>query len=301
MKRAQDLDQVSISQHSHIFNIPLNTTSPLTTPIMEGTDIYTMASNPSETYTQCINGYLESGENDIVTTFQCITAENSQVQKSNQETIKVLFLVYCSSLVFLMQAGFAMICSGCVRRKNVQNTILKNLLDVCGSSVAFFFVGYAFAFGGDPNTTSFIGDTNFLLIETAENDIYGLGYAHWLFQFAFAATSGKFTAGCRLMWDSRKFYQTQANFLSFCLFTATIVAGTLAERCQMNAYLLYSMMITGLGKLTFRYYVVLSPFPWLRLSFKGEKLTSCVFSTSFSLSRYCPQRMEFEWIPEQYQ
>ena len=29
---------------------------------------------------------------------------------------------------------------------------------------------------------------------------------------------------------------------------ATIVAGTLAERCQMAAYLLYSMMLTGFGK-----------------------------------------------------
>lgn len=159
---------------------------------------------------------MESGENDIVDTFKCITAENSHNEKSQQETMKVLFLVYCASLVFLMQAGFAMICSGCVRKKNVQNTILKNLLDVCGSSIAFFFVGYAFAYGGDPDTNSFIGNSNFLLMDTAANDTDGLGYAHWLFQFAFAATS------------------------------ATIVAGTLAERCQMNAYLMYSMILTGL-------------------------------------------------------
>ena len=31
--------------------------------------------------------------------------------------------------------------------------------------------------------------------------------------------------------------------------TATIVAGTLAERCQMRAYLLYSMILTGFGKI----------------------------------------------------
>lgn len=30
---------------------------------------------------------------------------------------------------------------------------------------------------------------------------------------------------------------------------ATIVAGTLAERCQMNAYLLFSMILTGFGKM----------------------------------------------------
>jgi hypothetical protein len=31
--------------------------------------------------------------------------------------------------------------------------------------------------------------------------------------------------------------------------TATIVAGTLAERCQMKSYLFYSMTMTGFGKI----------------------------------------------------
>eukprot|EP00554_Chaetoceros_debilis_P007667 CAMPEP_0194076016 /NCGR_PEP_ID=MMETSP0149-20130528/2895_1 /TAXON_ID=122233 /ORGANISM="Chaetoceros debilis, Strain MM31A-1" /LENGTH=446 /DNA_ID=CAMNT_0038756653 /DNA_START=211 /DNA_END=1551 /DNA_ORIENTATION=- len=92
--------------------------------------------------------------------------------------------------------------------------MLKNLLDICGSSIAFYFVGYAFAFGGDPEKRSFIGTSNFFLQDLGD-DATGIGYAHWLFQFAFAATA------------------------------ATIVAGTLAERCQMNAYLLYSMVLTG--------------------------------------------------------
>ena len=50
-----------------------------------------------------------------------------------------------------MQAGFAMLCAGSVRRKNAQNTMLKNLLDACGAAIAFFCVGYAFAFGGGYN------------------------------------------------------------------------------------------------------------------------------------------------------
>jgi ammonium transporter, Amt family len=113
-----------------------------------------------------------------------------------------------------MQAGFAMVCAGAVRRKNTQNTMLKNLLDACGAAVAFFFVGYAFAFGGDrvagggpsdPNATgsTFIGTTQFA--GTGDLDL-----SYYFFEYTFSAA------------------------------TVTIVAGTLAERCQMAAYLCYS-------------------------------------------------------------
>lgn len=109
-----------------------------------------------------------------------------------------------------MQTGFAMISAGCVRINNVQNTLLKNLLDACGASLGFYTVGYAFAFGGTfgATSTTFIGKENFFLMNV-QNDSF------WLFQFAFCATS------------------------------ATIVAGTLAERCQMTAYLAYSVMLAA--------------------------------------------------------
>ena len=125
---------------------------------------------------------------------------------------RYVLLIYAAILVFFMQAGFAMVCAGAVRKKNVQNTMLKNLLDACGASLAFYAVGYAFAFGGEDPTSpqkTFIGLSNFFLMNV--ND-----YAFWLFEFAFSAAS------------------------------ATIVAGTLAERCQMAAYLCYSLMLAGL-------------------------------------------------------
>lgn len=124
---------------------------------------------------------------------------------------RTILLIYAAALVFFMQAGFAMVCAGAVRKKNVQNTMLKNFLDACGASIAFFTVGYAFAFGGaDPQSSqkTFVGTENFFLID--EDD-----YAFFLFQYAFSAAS------------------------------ATIVAGTLAERCQMAAYLCYSVTLSG--------------------------------------------------------
>lgn len=103
-----------------------------------------------------------------------------------------------------------MLCAGAVRKKNVQNTMLKNLLDACGAAVSFYLIGYAFSFGGGADATqkTFIGTSNFFSLGDIDP-------AFWFFQYAFSATS------------------------------VTIVAGTLAERCQMAAYLCYSIFLVG--------------------------------------------------------
>lgn len=109
----------------------------------------------------------------------------------------------------MMQAGFAMLCAGSVRQKNVKNIMLKNLLDACGGAIGFYLLGFGFAYGGDdkPEKT-FIGNSYFALKGFDD-------YAGFFFQFAFAATA------------------------------ATIVAGTVAERCKMSAYLCYSLFLTA--------------------------------------------------------
>lgn len=111
-------------------------------------------------------------------------------------------------MVFMMQTGFAMLCAGSVRQKNVKNIMLKNLLDACGGAIGFFTIGYAFAYGDNTSDKTFIGNIYFGLRDFGD-------YASWFFQFAFAATA------------------------------ATIVAGTVAERCKMAAYLCYSVFLTG--------------------------------------------------------
>ena len=144
-----------------------------------------------EDLNQCVLDYIANGEKDTPSALECINNGIKTNQQLQKDMLIIFFLIYSASLVFLMQAGFAMICSGCVRKKNVQNTMLKNLLDTCGSSIAFFVVGYAFAYRGDPTKKSFIGYTNFLLMDNTNSD-NGIEYAHWLFQFSFAAAAGKF-------------------------------------------------------------------------------------------------------------
>ena len=113
-----------------------------------------------------------------------------------------------------MQAGFAMLEAGSVRSKNVKNVMLKNLLDACGGAIGFYILGWAIAYGNDDSSVkTFAGSSEFGL--TGVGTEGGAGHHSWFFQFAFAATA------------------------------ATIVAGTVAERCSMIAYLCYSMMLTG--------------------------------------------------------
>jgi ammonium transporter, Amt family len=80
-----------------------------------------------------------------------------------------------------------MLCAGCVRKKNIQNTLLKNLLDSCCASLAFFSVGYAFAFGKtlneDVTSKSFMGTSNFFLVGVDN-------LAFWFYEFVFSATAG---------------------------------------------------------------------------------------------------------------
>ena len=139
---------------------------------------------------------------------QCVSNLLEERADARSADLKSFLYVLAGAMIFFMQAGFAMLCAGAVRLKNVQNTMLKNLLDACGAAVAFYSIGYAFSFGGqnDRTDTTFIGTSSFANIDDA---------AFWFFQYAFSATS------------------------------VTIVAGTLAERCQMAAYLCYSVFLAG--------------------------------------------------------
>jgi Amt family ammonium transporter len=103
-----------------------------------------------------------------------------------------------------------MLCAGSLREKNVKNIMLQNILDACGGAIGFFFCGYSFAFG---SSNSFIGSSGELY--ALNGLVKGTDYIDFFFQFAFAASA------------------------------ATIVAGTIAERCKMVAYFCYALMLTS--------------------------------------------------------
>jgi ammonium transporter, Amt family len=172
--------------------------------------LYAMINDPDLMELCLKEAGLTSADQNVTAILNCFAAAIGP-DLGSRMFIRSIGLVFAGSLVFFMQAGFAMLCAGAVRKKNVQNTLLKNLLDACGASVAWFCVGYAFAFGGSqpesPEKT-FIGTSNFFFMDVKDP-------AYWFFQYAFSAAS------------------------------ATIIAGTLAERCQMAAYFGYSVVLVG--------------------------------------------------------
>jgi ammonium transporter, Amt family len=158
-----------------------------------------------------------------------LAALQKQVQQMESD-MNTFWLMFAGIVVFFMQAGFSLVEAGSVRMTNVQNILMKNLLDVCMGCIAFWLVGYAFAYGttthpdckdqgdddfdgetcaGNQDGNAFIGDSNFALW-----DIKG-DWASWFFQFAFAATA------------------------------ATIVSGSMAERTDFRAYLAYTVFLTA--------------------------------------------------------
>ena len=50
-------------------------------------------------------------------------------------------------MVLAMHAGFAFLELGTVRKKNQVNALVKILVDFAVSTIAYFFIGYAVAYG----------------------------------------------------------------------------------------------------------------------------------------------------------
>ena len=66
---------------------------------------------------------------------------------SLQTSANVLFLLLGAILVLFMHAGFAFLELGTVRRKNQVNALVKILTDFSVATLAYYFVGYAIAYG----------------------------------------------------------------------------------------------------------------------------------------------------------
>lgn len=89
----------------------------------------------------------------------------------------VLFMLLGAIMVFAMHGGFAFLEVGTVRRKNQVNALVKIIADFAFSTVVYFVVGYAIAYG-----IYFYGSAESIV---ADNQGYEL--VHFFFLLTFAA------------------------------------------------------------------------------------------------------------------
>jgi len=72
---------------------------------------------------------------------------SAQDAATNAMLLDNLWIALSGILVFLMQAGFALVEAGLTRAKNIGNIMAKNLADAAVGILMFFIVGYKIAFG----------------------------------------------------------------------------------------------------------------------------------------------------------
>lgn len=128
-------------------------------------------------------------------------------------SVNTIWVLLGTALVFFMQAGFSLCEAGFTRAKNTGNILMKNLMDFCIGTPAFWLVGFGLMFGSgtalfgaiDP---MIMGDYSHILPE---------GVPLWSFAI----------------------FQTV-----FCATSSTIVSGAMAERTKFSAYCIYSAAIS---------------------------------------------------------
>mmetsp|Transcript_196 Transcript_196/g.306 ORF Transcript_196/g.306 Transcript_196/m.306 type:complete len:718 (+) Transcript_196:127-2280(+) len=133
-------------------------------------------------------------------------------------TMDIIWILTTAIFVFWMQTGFALLEAGTVRSKNTNNILFKNLMDICFGAISFWLIGYSFAFGnnrtveqGSGRDNEFIGSGNWALQNFDDDTQYHLFFFQWV----------------------------------FCSAATTIVSGSVAERCRLEAYFTYSIIVSS--------------------------------------------------------
>jgi len=123
------------------------------------------------------------------------------------EPLDILWIVVASALVFVMQAGFAMVESGLTRSKNSINVAIKNLTDLGVSLLSFWIIGFGLMFGA--SLGGLLGGGHFFF-----EPVTTWGAVFFLFHAMFCSTS------------------------------ATIVSGAVAERMRYSSYILSTVFLS---------------------------------------------------------
>jgi len=135
-----------------------------------------------------------------------------EMMANYDESLDTIWMLLASLLVFFMHAGFSLLEAGSVRQKNAQGILGKNMLVVTLGFLAWYFMGYALAFGEVDEPNKFVGGYGFAMDGFWNDKTH---FRTWFFQGAFCATS------------------------------ATIVSGAMAERTATFGFGIYTTVMTA--------------------------------------------------------
>lgn len=126
--------------------------------------------------------------------------------------VNTIWVLLGAALVFFMQAGFAMCEAGFTRAKNTGNILMKNLMDFCIGTPAYWLVGFGVMFGG---AGAIIGGFD-PMIRGDYSAVLPSGvplFAFFIFQTVFCATAATIVSGAMA---------ERTKFISYCLYSAAI-------------------------------------------------------------------------------
>jgi len=130
-------------------------------------------------------------------------------------TIDAGWVVICTVLVLLMQAGFICLETGLVRAKNSINVALKNISDFCIASLLFWALGFGLMFGASDH--GLVGASGFFPsvgLHATADDLWMIAF--FFFQLAFCSTA------------------------------VTIFSGAVAERMSFRSFVLTSVLLAAI-------------------------------------------------------
>ena len=150
----------------------------------------------------------------------------------NRIAMNFIWTLICAYLVFLMQAGFAMVETGFTRSKNAGHTVAMNMMIFVFSVLGYWALGYGLQTGGaGPNP---LGGGTALLDGEFALRLFGR-------PFGLFGTKGFFLAGQSYDVSILALFMFQAVFMDI---AATIPTGAMAERWTLKSFVVYGFFIS---------------------------------------------------------
>jgi len=136
-------------------------------------------------------------------------AELGLLKIQTQSQINTLWIISCTILIFLMQAGFMCLEVGLARLKNNVNVAIKNIVDFGLAAILFWLIGFGLMFG--KSYQGLFGTDGFFFSSS-----YGPYQVYFVYQTMFVATA------------------------------VTLVSGAITERVKFEGYLIITLIVAGI-------------------------------------------------------